>query len=157
MYPDVEYPVKSPDRKCLRRNPSNIHSDSRNTITQNRVFFKPNRFEKISYFTQKLIDHRNTVIILIIRPDNHEVINTLVNEFLILDILIMYQYWYLIRIEQITILIPSVHIYRLRIISYGTVKKALSNSSTRIDVNCISFIRPVPWIPGLNHQKSLEN
>ena len=49
------------------------------------VFSKPNCIERISCSPQKLIDHRNTVIILIIRPDNHEVINTLVNEFLIHD------------------------------------------------------------------------
>lgn len=96
MYLDVESQVKSPDRKCLRRNSSNRHSDSRNMHTKpkptnpigyhhSKSSSKPNRFERISYFTQKIIDHRNTVIILIIRPDNHEVINTLVNEFLIHD------------------------------------------------------------------------
>ena len=96
MYLDVETQVKSPDRKCLRRNLSNRNSDSRNMHTKpkttnpigyhhSKSSSKPNRFEKIPYSPQKLIGYRNTVIILITRPDNHEVINTLVNEFLIHD------------------------------------------------------------------------
>ena len=80
------------DRKYQRRSPPERHSDSRNLrikskpeITQNRVISKSNCVERILYSPQKLIGHRNTVIILIIRPDNHEVIKTLVNEFLIHD------------------------------------------------------------------------